>query len=87
MTAKLISLDNQGNGYCVVYKDDGSSFGQELHNSPVTDMPSLLKHISSLVFPIAERPIKVDAPVAQEIISKYGEVVILEKVGALEVKG
>ena len=38
-----------------------------------------MSYISTIVFPIVERPVKVVAPVAKEITDRYRERITLEK--------
>ena len=48
MKTTLVSVDEWGNGYCVITRDDGSSFGQQFAGFPVDDPAAFKSHIDKL---------------------------------------
>ena len=67
MTIEVIEVNAFGHGYCVVYQDDGTSFGQHFRNLPVDDAAAfdamLADHVDQAVLrntPLAPKVIAAD---------------------------
>ncbi len=48
MKTTLVSVDEWGNGYCVITRDDGTTFGQQFTGLPVDDPAAFKAHIEKL---------------------------------------
>lgn len=49
MDIELIDVDSNGDGYCIVHRDDGSTFGQHFYGAPLGSSAVLLDAVTGLV--------------------------------------
>ena len=74
MKIKVVSVDNFGGGYCVITREDGSTFGQQFKELPIEDATAF---DTALMRVADEAVVRTCAPVAKVkdpgVIARIGE--------------
>ena len=71
MNINLMTVRPDGSGYCVVEREDGSTFGQEFYNLPVNDKVAF----SSALLALIDRATPDDVPapvVVKDVVDMVG---------------
>lgn len=63
MKIKVVSVDDFGGGYCVVTRDDGSTFGQQFKALPIEDATAFAAALQQVA---DESVARTAAPVARQ---------------------
>lgn len=74
MKIKVVSVDDFGGGYCVITRDDGSTFGQQFKELPIEDATAFDEAIQRVANDAVART---TAPFAKQkhpgVIARIGE--------------
>ena len=80
MKVKVVSLDDYGNGYCVVTRDDGSTVGQIFKDLPIDNDAEFTAQLDKLAADVIGRTTISTAKVADPaVIARIGEERDVEK--------
>ncbi len=89
MKIRVVSVDDFGGGYCVITRDDGSTFGQQFRELPVEDASAFNAAIQKLADDALARtapPVaRQKSPAVDALVGEEWQVAKAEKMSGEEI--